>query len=413
MKRIISLCFAGFFATSLLAQSNVAAGIKFYGGSWKELLDSAGKSNKMIFVDVYTDWCGPCKYMDKHIFSQQAVGRKYNETFLSYKLNAEKEEGIDLAKKYAVGAYPTFLFLNSAGYLIYKVVGEREEKDFVNLVTEAKKQEADANNLGNMEQMFSNGNRDPLFLRSYLERLAEMQMNNNEALDAYFNILTDEQLNQDSTMIYLARHIKGTGTIVASYFIDHYDQLAETSKAKITNVLFGNLIRRQGIQSLSEKRLLEYSMLRKFSDKLVGLDSRQKSILNRLDLIYGGLVKDYDLIKKAGYAYTRGLLSIPIDSIRREDQRRFEKAMQPFVSGELDSTKIDDFEEEKKYMINIYSREISSKLHETAEAFTRLPSAEKQALKDALTWATKCGELMQDPKVFKKNIETLERKINE
>lgn len=411
MKKTISLCFATFYVIALLAQTNVKTGIQFFKGSWKELLDSSRQSNKMIFVDVYTDWCGPCKYMEKFIFTRQAVGKKYNGAFLNYKVNAEKGEGAEIARKYGIEAFPTFLFLNSDGYLIHKVVGEADEIAFVNLVTEAKKQEADVNNLGNMEQRFRGGDRDPLFLHVYLDRLAEKRMTNSEVLDAYFNNLTDQQLNRDSTLIYLAKNITGTQTSCLTYFISHYDQLSETSKTQLARFLFDRFIRQFGGIALKEKRLLEYLTLRKFADKLYGLNDQERSLLNQHDLKFGVLVKDYSLVKKAGYTYTTGLLSIPVDSIRREDKRRFDKAMLPFIRGERDSTKMVGFEEEKKYVINIYSREISSPLYIAAEAFSHLPPTEKPALNDALTWAQRGAELMPDVIAFPDLIKVLEKKL--
>ena len=412
MKKIISLCFITFYLTALLAQTNANTGIQFYKGSWKEALKAAGKADKMIFIDVSTDWCGPCKYMEKFIFTKQAVGKKYNGAFLNYKINAEKGEGVEIARKYAVSVYPTFLFVNSSGYLFYKVTGERDEVAFTELVKEAKKQQADPNNLGIMEQTFNEGNRVPSFLRSYLDRLKEMQVNNGEVLDAYFNILTDEELKQDSTLLYMAKHIMEPQTAFLTYFINHYDQLSDTDKSQLSHFLFDKVVRNFGGTALSEKRLPEYLAFRKFADKLYGLDNRERSLLNRLDLKYGVFVRDYDLIKKAGYINTEGLLSIPVDSIRKEDQRRFEK-MQSLIDGEKDSAKIAAFEEEKEFLINMYSREICGPLSEAVEAFTHLPSTEKQALKDALAWAKRCEELMPTVAIFKATIKTLERKINE
>ncbi|MBX2925664.1 MAG: thioredoxin family protein [Chitinophagaceae bacterium] len=412
MKKIISLYFATVFVITLLAQTNAGKGIQFYEGSWKEALKTAGKADKMIFIDISTDWCGPCIYMEKFIFTKQAVGKKYNEAFLNYKIDAEKGEGVDIARKYEVSAYPTFLFVNSSGYLIYKHTGERDEAGFMGLVQEAKKQDADPNNLGKMKQIFDEGNRDSSFLRLYLNRLAEMQVNNGEVLDAYFNMLTDEQLRQDSTLLYLLKYMPGTQTAFSAYFINHYDQLTAASKAKLTDFLFDRIVRTWGGTALSEKRLPEYVTLRKFADKLDGLGKGERTLLNRIDLKYGVLVRDYDLIKKAGYLHTDGLLSIPVDSIRREDKRRAEK-MQSVISGEKDSAKMAAFEEEREFWINIYSREIYSPLYEAADAFTHLPSTEKQALKDALAWAQRCSELM--PGIGKLNniIEALEMKINE
>ena len=407
MKKIISLCFTTIYVMALLAQTGVSTGIQFYKGAWKEALKAARKADKMIFIDVSTDWCAPCKYMEQFIFTKQAVGKKYNEAFLNYKIDAEKGEGVDIARKYEVSAYPTFLFVNSDGYLIYKHTGERDEAGFMDLVQEAQKQEADPNNMGKLKQIFDEGNRDSSFLRLYLNRLAEMQVNNGGVLDAYFNILTDEQLRQDSTLLYLLKYMPRTQTAFSAYFIDHYDQLTADSKAKLTGFLFDRIVRTWAGTALSEKRLPEYLTLRKFADQLDGLGKGEKTLLNILDLKYGILVRDYDCIKKVGYLFTDGLLSIPVDSIRREDKHRFEKA-QSFINGETDSAKIAAFEEEKEYRINIYSRELSVPLFDAAEAFTHLPSTEKQALKDALAWAKRGEELM--PGKFSGLIRKLEQK---
>lgn len=50
-----------------------------------------------MFVDFYTDWCGPCKVMARDVFPQKQVGDFFNAKFVCLKLNAEKE-GRELAK---------------------------------------------------------------------------------------------------------------------------------------------------------------------------------------------------------------------------------------------------------------------------------------------------------------------------
>ncbi|MES2455806.1 MAG: thioredoxin family protein [Bacteroidota bacterium] len=58
-----------------IAQSKQKNGIHFFTGNWKSLLNEADKQHKLIFVDVYTDWCVPCKRMDKEVFSLAEVGK--------------------------------------------------------------------------------------------------------------------------------------------------------------------------------------------------------------------------------------------------------------------------------------------------------------------------------------------------
>ena len=96
-----------------IANAQKKSGIDFRTDKkWSEILDLAKTENKLIFVDVYTDWCGPCKEMDKEVFPLKAVGDKYNTSFINYKIDAEKGEGKLLRKRYNVQVYPNYLFVN-------------------------------------------------------------------------------------------------------------------------------------------------------------------------------------------------------------------------------------------------------------------------------------------------------------
>ena len=83
----------------ILAQKN---GIQFEENSWEATLAKAKKNNKPIFVDAYTVWCGPCKWMAKNVFTDEALGESMNRQFVSYKMNMESKEGVAFGKKYEV-----------------------------------------------------------------------------------------------------------------------------------------------------------------------------------------------------------------------------------------------------------------------------------------------------------------------
>ena len=57
-----------FFAFSSFAEDG--KGIKFTEGSWSQVLSDAKKQNKLIFIDIYTTWCGPCKMMSANTFGR-------------------------------------------------------------------------------------------------------------------------------------------------------------------------------------------------------------------------------------------------------------------------------------------------------------------------------------------------------
>lgn len=83
----------------------------------------AKKENKLIFVDVYTVWCGPCKYMDEKVFTAPSVIEKFNKDLIPFKVNAEDADGVAFASKYKVNAYPTFLFLKPDGEVVLRLDG--------------------------------------------------------------------------------------------------------------------------------------------------------------------------------------------------------------------------------------------------------------------------------------------------
>src|SRR3954471_13635384 len=97
MKRISIFLTVIFLASAALAQNR---SIEFDHGTFAELLARAKKENKMIYIDCYTSWCGPCKWMAKNVFTNDTVADFYNNNFVNAKIDMEKGEGIELAQKY-------------------------------------------------------------------------------------------------------------------------------------------------------------------------------------------------------------------------------------------------------------------------------------------------------------------------
>ena len=107
--------------------------IQFTAASWHEILTTAKKENKPIFLDISASWCGYCKRMKANVFTEPEVAKLYNSTFINVSVDGEKGDGIELAKKYGVKGYPTFVFINPNGELIMKASGYRAPEQFVEL----------------------------------------------------------------------------------------------------------------------------------------------------------------------------------------------------------------------------------------------------------------------------------------
>jgi len=86
-------------------------------------LDKARKQGKLVFLDIYTDWCAPCKMMDKDVFTHKETGQYLNDHFVSLKVNAERGNGPNIASLYQVSSYPTLLFLDVDGRVLARKNG--------------------------------------------------------------------------------------------------------------------------------------------------------------------------------------------------------------------------------------------------------------------------------------------------
>ncbi|MDT8410880.1 MAG: thioredoxin fold domain-containing protein [Vicingaceae bacterium] len=127
---IASILFFAFKSPNVDFNKDSHEGIQFYKGAWQEALEKAEKENKIIFLDVYATWCGPCKKLKAYTFSDATVGSFYNNNFINVAVDGEKGEGIELAKKYSVRAYPTLLFINSSGEIVHRTAGYHKANDF-------------------------------------------------------------------------------------------------------------------------------------------------------------------------------------------------------------------------------------------------------------------------------------------
>jgi thiol-disulfide isomerase/thioredoxin len=122
-----------FLCTLFLVVSVQGQGIEFSEENWETILAQAKEQDKLVFLDAYTTWCGPCKWMSANVFPEEAVGDYYNKHFINAKIDMEKGEGLEIAKTYGIRAYPTLLFVNGDGDLVHKGLGSREAADFIAL----------------------------------------------------------------------------------------------------------------------------------------------------------------------------------------------------------------------------------------------------------------------------------------
>lgn len=142
--------------------------------NWQQVQAKAQEEKKYIFMDCYTTWCGPCKYMSSQIFPQPSVGKVMNTHFVNVSVQMDTTEndndavkswyetGHQIAAQYKIMAYPTFLIFDQKGNLVHRIVGASQtSKEFLAKVDEALDP---ATQYYPMLAKYEEGNRDSLFL---------------------------------------------------------------------------------------------------------------------------------------------------------------------------------------------------------------------------------------------------------
>lgn len=148
MKRLLFLALAVSFALTACAQGNTTKtgaagaaaakqagqGIIWEEGTLMQALKKAGKEGKLVFLDCYASWCGPCKYMATQVFTTKEAGDFFNKNFVNIKIDMEKGEGINLGRELRIQGYPTFIIMNPNGKELGRIVGGAQISQFIDKV---------------------------------------------------------------------------------------------------------------------------------------------------------------------------------------------------------------------------------------------------------------------------------------
>lgn len=299
MKKFIS----GLFLFSTLAVFAQEA-IQFQELPFKELVAKAKKDNKIVFIDAYASWCGPCKMMERNVFTKKSIGDYYNSNFVNARFDMEKGEGREIAAKYGVRSYPTYLFLNGDGELVSQNFGYMEESMFLTMAQDIN---SPNNKKGSLKERFAKGEKDPEFLINIMKLNSSSDFDfAKKASERYFeNKKKTEEFTKDDVGL-LFFFLKSTEDKNYKVFTERKVEiikfLPEETYKEFDNQMKLAKVMEQSVDTQNKTINSEYFM--KTAEPLVGKHDAEVK-LNQTKLSYYEQNANFPEYEKSALAYYR------------------------------------------------------------------------------------------------------------
>ncbi|MFH1320761.1 MAG: thioredoxin family protein [Bacteroidota bacterium] len=279
----------------LIIGTSYSQGIDFIREGFSTALQKAKNENKLVFIDVYTTWCGPCKWMDKNVFANDAVADFYNKNFICVKIDAEKGEGIKLREQYQVNAYPTFLYVNRNGDLVHRSCGKKPPHGLIEVGREA----MDPNKQFSIfQKRYDNGNRSAEFMAQYITALKTARLPTNEVLSSYLATQSDSDLLSSENWNLIYQYLNDIDSREFQLLIKNRDQYDSLYTADLVGEKIYRTYMRQCFKMIQAKEIDEKAYIElKAKVKESGFNQADKLIAN-FDLRYCEELKDWQNFAK-------------------------------------------------------------------------------------------------------------------
>lgn len=221
MKKITCIAVLCHVLNTIAIAQNTS-GIVFEHSSLDSALLKAKNEGKLLFIDAYTDWCKPCKWMAENVFTNDTVGQFFNDHFVSVKIDMDikKIEGKKLAELYQINCYPTYLFIANDGSTVYRFSGGLKVTDFV---TASQKALDPSNNFAMLKNLFESKTISASDFLNYLNIREESCLSVSEELTSYFETQKDDELLSRGNWNILQRFTPPADSRIFTYLVEHRD----------------------------------------------------------------------------------------------------------------------------------------------------------------------------------------------
>jgi thiol-disulfide isomerase/thioredoxin len=231
------------FISSLLCLTiSLAFGqIKFEkNASLDKLKEKAKKEKKLIFIDAYTTWCGPCKWISANIFTDKKVADYYNKNFINAKFDMEDEgEGAKIGSLYKVMCYPNLLFIDSEGKLVHRTAGaEQDPQYYIELGEIAKSTDK---NFSTIEANYLRNPSNPELFSAYMTAVSTTCLDYENELDKFLSLLSEKQYLEEKNWKIINEYLTDFNNKTTRYIANNSAVFTEKYGDEVTGFLYGSI----------------------------------------------------------------------------------------------------------------------------------------------------------------------------
>ncbi len=392
MIRFIKLIFALIIITVTMPVKG--QGIDFKHISYEEALLLAKEQDKLLFIDFYTQWCGPCKKLAKGPFLENEVGDFYNTNFINLKLDAE-QEGLEAARAHKVVSYPTLLFINGDGNLIFKGYGRTNEELIASAQDALDAFEGDYS-LEKLNEEFAKRQNDEKFLKLYLSKARDFGVNPTNGIEAWLKVQTEIKESSAEMMNFILKNdqylrVGGKAEAIVQANVDSWSEMCDEREARRVNFLQKKML----LNTKRQAYRLNDAMLLKAYINAVSLlpeDSKLKSDITVDQLKYYMMVKDYQAYRTQAEHVVDSLMKhTDVKAIHQSDKETYNR-MKAAYEGKDDP--------HSQIMLEVYKNGISATkeikpIEEIAQDYLKLAD-NKSHFKTLNKWIQYCYKLVPE-----------------
>jgi thioredoxin-related protein len=290
-KTLYSLLFV-LFTSAMMAQNEV----HFDESGFQSVMHRSKMEHKPVFYMLYASWCPHCTKMKTEVFKDSTVANFLNKNFVCAWQDIEKGEGESFKRKFRIRSFPTFIFLDEKGTLLYHFNGEYNSAEFI---AEVKNVLIPEKQLPFLEKQFYD---DPSNVDKCLAFLVALKKGSertelNPHAQKYFTTQSDAQLVTENNWRIIANGVSDIESRPFQYVLQHQKEFAAVSSPKRVQKKIMNIVM-ESLQPYTELLdTVNYSKKRAIA-KTINLQ-KTDSLIFRYDLEIAEKTKNWSAYRKA------------------------------------------------------------------------------------------------------------------